>query len=137
MAGLFLIFQTWSELTYASFLILFIGIHFLWHLVRIMREWNLAILYNIGQLIIAYTRLALVFLLGIIPFLWAMSPDLQQESSIFTQGGGFSDVFSADLMGYLMPTRLHPLIGDWVAAQPFLSLMMWGNISTLATLHLA
>src|SRR5690606_36472905 len=26
---------------------------------------------------------------------------------------------SADLAGYLVPTRLHPLLGDWVAGLPF------------------
>ena len=114
MAGLFLIFQAWSELTYASFLIIFIAIHFLWSISQ-----KYSGLEIVSSIIISYTRLALIFLLGIIPFLWAMLPELQQEASIFTQGGGFSDVFSADLMGYLMPTRLHPLIGDWVAVQPF------------------
>jgi hypothetical protein len=42
-----------------------------------------------------------------------------REGDFFASGGGFADVFSADLIGYLVPTRLHPLWGGWVAALPF------------------
>ena len=48
-----------------------------------------------------------------------MLPDLRQEGDFFAAGGGFADVFSADLMGYLVPTRLHPLFGAWTATLPF------------------
>ena len=48
-----------------------------------------------------------------------MAPDLAAEGDFFGRGGGFADVFSADLQGYLVPTRLHPLIGEWVAGLAF------------------
>ncbi len=44
-----------------------------------------------------------------------MLPDMLREGDFFASGGGFADVFSADLMGYLASTRLHPLLGDWAA----------------------
>ena len=62
---------------------------------------------------------AALFLAGMLPFFVAMLPDLRAEGDFFGQGGGFADVFSADLMGYLTPTRLHPLFGAWTAALPF------------------
>ena len=27
-------------------------------------------------------------------------------------GGGFADIYSADLAGFALPTQLHPLLGD-------------------------
>ena len=48
-----------------------------------------------------------------------MLPDLRSEGDFFGRGGGFADVFSADLAGYLMPTRLHPLFGAWIRSLPF------------------
>lgn len=63
--------------------------------------------------------MGLLFALGIAPFLWAMVPDMLSEGDFFASGGGFADLFSADLFGYLVPTRLHPLFGDWVAGLAF------------------
>ncbi|MEM7532451.1 MAG: interleukin-like EMT inducer domain-containing protein [Chloroflexota bacterium] len=120
LAGLFLTFQAWSELTYASFLIIFIGIYWLYSVIITPRRGLIGqavtdFFVNLTPFILT----AIVFIAGIIPFLWAMLPDMQREGDFFTKGGGFSDVFSADLMGYLVPTRLHPLIGDWVRDLPF------------------
>ncbi|MCL4858607.1 MAG: hypothetical protein KJZ93_04345 [Caldilineaceae bacterium] len=117
LAGLFLVFQTWAELTYASFLILFIAIHFVWLATARLR--SQFTIHNSQFTILPFLLLATLFLLGLAPFLWAMLPDLRAEGDFFTSGGGFSDVFSADLAGYLVPTRLHTLWGDWVATLPF------------------
>ena len=59
-------------------------------------------------------RLALLgalSLLGIAPFLVNMLPDLRAEGDFFTAGGGFADLYSADLAGFALPTQLHPLLG--------------------------
>ncbi len=121
LAGLFLTFQAWAELTYASFLLIFIGLYFLWLLFvpnrRIRTHFALRIPYF--ALLSSFVLLALTFLIGIAPFLWAMIPDLRREGNFFASGGGFADIFSADLLGYLLPTRLHPLFGQWAAALPF------------------
>src|SRR5690606_4773182 len=58
-------------------------------------------------------------LVALPPFLAAMLPDLRQEGDFFASGGGFADIFSADLMGFWLPTRLHPLLGEWAANLPF------------------
>ena len=113
MAGLFLVFQAWAELTYASFLLLFIGLLFAWSLLS-GKGWR-------GRLLDAapFVLVAAIFVVGLLPFLAAMAPDLAAEGDFFGRGGGFADVFSADLQGYLVPTRLHPLIGEWVAGLAF------------------
>jgi hypothetical protein len=117
LAGLFLVFQAWAELTYATFLLIFIAIYALWLAGRLV--YSSGVRRQASRVTAAFALAAAVFLVGIYPFLWAMLPDLRNEGDFFTSGGGFSDVFSADLAGYLVPTPLHPLLGDWVASLPF------------------
>jgi hypothetical protein len=112
-AGLFLVFQAYAELTYASFLLIFSACLLLWMLV-FGKDWRER-LHNVGSLALV----GVVFVLGLLPFLAAMLPDMAAEGDFFGRGGGFADVFSADLLGYLLPTRLHPLFGSFVAALPF------------------
>jgi hypothetical protein len=115
LAALFFGFQLWAELTYASFLLIFVALLFVWQLSvawrKLRRSWI--------DLLLPYLIFGLLAGAALLPFLWAMAPDLRSEGDFFASGGGFADVFSADLMGYLVPTRLHPLWGGWVAALPF------------------
>jgi hypothetical protein len=64
-----------------------------------------------ARLVVDTGLVALIFLVGMVPQLAAMLPDLRAEGDIWAQGGGFADVFSADLLGYLLPTALHPILG--------------------------
>jgi hypothetical protein len=120
LAAVFLLFQAYAELTYASFLVLFTGLWVLWRLwlavvsprlAEARREfWRLAT----GLLIVA-----LVCAIGLIPVLVNMIPDMRAEGDVLAEGGGFADVFSADLAGFLVPTMLHPLLGTLVDRLPF------------------
>jgi len=58
-----------------------------------------------------FALLALLVAAGIAPILANMLPDLRTEGDFFTSGGGFADLFSADLAGYALPTQLHPFLG--------------------------
>ena len=172
MAGLFLLFQAWAELTYATFLFIFIALYFVYTLVcwqmdrrqighrrddgRSASSWTRpagarpvplhrwrgtrsfrqdaeqgeveSLRHEVEMpidrpgfwtLLGRYVILAAVTVVGLLPFLLAMIPDMLAEGDFFTSGGGFADVFSADLLGYLVPTRLHPIFGEWVAQLPF------------------
>lgn len=121
LAGLFLTMQAWAELTYASFLLIFITVYFLWQIFSPGEKPGFlrGLLANFGRLLPRFLTLGGIFGLGIAPFLWAMLPDMRSEGDFFARGGGFTDIFSADLLGYLLPTRLHPLLGSWVATLPF------------------
>lgn len=120
LAGLFLVFQAWAELTYASFLLIFIALYFFWRIAVIGPPAGVkSRLADFGDQLLRFALMGVVFLIGIAPFLGAMLPDMAREGDFFGSGGGFADVFSADLMGYLTPTRLHPIVGDWVAGLPF------------------
>ena len=108
LAGLFLVFQAWAELTYATFLLLFFALAYLYFSLT----WLLATPRQVARWwrsTQGMVAAALVFAIGISPFLIALLPDLRMEGDFFASGGGFADIYSADLMGYLMPTRLHPL----------------------------
>lgn len=124
LAGLFIAMQAWAELTFASFLLIFFAIYVLWWVFTRLpggepqRPTHTAQL-PVGAFAAGVSVSAVVFLVGIMPFLAAMLPDLLAEGDFFSSGGGFADVFSADLMGYLVPTRLHPLFGSFTAGLPF------------------
>ncbi len=103
LAGLFLLFQAYAELTYASFLALFTVLWFVWCLIaRKPLPWR------------SLALLGLLFAVGLLPILALMIPDLRAEGDILVEGGGFADVFSADLVGFLVPTMYHPVFGSLV-----------------------
>ena len=63
-----------------------------------------------------FAVMGVLFALAIAPVLANMLPDLRTEGDFFTSGGGFADIFSADLAGYATPTQLHPVLGGIVRA---------------------
>ncbi len=103
LAGLFLLFQTYAEMTYASFLILFTALWLVWRLFA-RNPIPLRSLALLGFL----------FAVGLLPILLMMVPDLRAEGDILVEGGGFADIFSADLVGFLVPTMHHPIFGSLV-----------------------
>ncbi len=117
LAALFLLFQAYAEMTYATFLVLFTALRLVWRIPAYFGTWgskpfrsNRRIkrdLWNLGTL-------SLVVLLGLLPLLLMMIPELRTEGDIFVEGGGFADVFSADLLGFLVPTMHHPFLGELV-----------------------
>ncbi|HXV98336.1 MAG TPA: hypothetical protein VEC93_07925, partial [Anaerolineae bacterium] len=145
MAGLFLTLQAWAELTYASFLLVFIGLYWIWEMGRGIWDGG----YGMGNhkhghthseptkwpaeakapygpftihhspfTIIPHLRagiiIILTFVIGLSPILAHMLPDLLTEGDFLVEGSGFADTFSADLLGFIIPTMRHPLLGNLV-----------------------
>ena len=108
LAALFLLLQAYAELTYASFLILFTVLWAVWQAATRSRSGSLLRLS--GNLVLV----GCLFLIGLAPMLAIMIPELFVEGDIFVEGGGFADVFSADLVGFLVPTMYHPVLGSLV-----------------------
>lgn len=104
LAALFLLFQAYAEMTYASFLVLFTVLWAAWP--RRGQPWAVALRPAVA--------IGLLFAIGLAPVLAAMIPDMLAGSGVLTEGGGFADVFSADLLGFLVPTVHHPLLGSLV-----------------------
>jgi len=107
LAALFMILQAYAELTFASFLLVLAALVALWSALS-------SRLPALKALLLRFLAVGILFTLGILPFLANMLPDLRAEGDFFTSGGGFADLFSADLAGYLLPTQLHPLFGRLV-----------------------
>lgn len=108
LAALFLLLQAYAELTYVSFLALFTALWVLWYMLAHFR--SAASWRRIGNLILVVCISAV----GLLPVLAMMIPDLLIEGDIFVEGGGFADIFSADLLGFLIPTMYHPVFGPLV-----------------------
>ncbi len=114
LLGLFLLFQALSEFIYASFLILFTIAYLIYWLIANrfqIKRWQ----STIGNLLVA----ALTFLLPMSPILAAMISDTLAEGDFIQSGLGFSNVFSADLLGFLVPSHLHPIFGGLEAQLHF------------------
>jgi hypothetical protein len=108
LAAVFVILQAYAELTYATFLALFAVLAFVWGAWPALRDHK----GRLGPLIGRTALIAALTVIGLTPMLANMLPDLRAESGLLTSGGGFADLFSADLAGYLIPTQLHPVLGD-------------------------
>ncbi|OQY27183.1 MAG: hypothetical protein B6243_13270 [Anaerolineaceae bacterium 4572_5.2] len=135
LSALFLTLQAWTEMTYASFLLIFMALYCVyWFVINLSRRQGDKETRRQGDkerfnpqhltrspahpltgppahLLI----MALVFLIGISPILAAMLPDMLKEGDFLVVGGGFADAFSADLLGFFIPTMRHPLFGGLVA----------------------
>lgn len=109
MLGLFLCFQTWAELTYGSFGALLIALVVLG--VGVLALFRPALRPTTVRLFAAAAIAAGMFLAALTPYLLNMRADLAAEGDFLVEGGGFADVFSADLGGFFIPTQLHPLFG--------------------------
>jgi hypothetical protein len=122
LAALFLLLQAYAELTYASFLVIFIAVFAGYRVGQIVMKERREKREGGGgqgrQELVGLVRnlavMAVVFVVGLAPVLANMLPDMRAEGDFLVEGGGFADIFSADLAGFALPTQLHPLLGDVV-----------------------
>lgn len=123
LLGLLLLAQALSEFIFASFLILFTLAYFLYWLVMIRFR-----IQNYTSQIINLVIAALLLLVCMSPILAAMFSDLLTEGDFIQQGLGFSNIFSADVLGFLVPSHLHPLFGGLEAHFhfPYINFMYLG-----------
>jgi hypothetical protein len=106
LAALFLLLTAYAEFTFASFLGMFLAVYlaylFATHRDILLTRWMFGRLAVIG----------LVFVVGFWPILGSMLREMAIEGDYsLTAGWGFADVFVADLLGFFLPSRLHPLLG--------------------------
>ena len=112
LAGLFLLFQTWTEMTYASFLIVFTVLLFYHVLSRQCSR-------SLYRFLLGLAIIALIFALGLAPIMWNMLPDLVAEGNFMMERAGFAETYSSDILGLVVPTALHPWLGGWVGGSQF------------------
>lgn len=106
LLGLFLLAQALSEFIFASFLVLFTVGYLAYKVVRTRLR-----IENPKSKIINLLVAALVVLVPMLPILAAMLADTLSEGDFIQQGLGFANSFSADLLGFFVPSHLHPLFG--------------------------
>jgi len=106
LLGLFLLFQALSEFIYASFLIIFTALYLVYWLIT-HRPHLSSFVLRLSSFVIA----VIVFTLPMSPILAAMFNDMATEGDFIQQGLGFADVFSSDVLGFFVPSHLHPIFG--------------------------
>lgn len=106
LAALFLVLNGYTEFTYASFLIILTLIYLLYWLAIDGPRESLPFLRSLGLI-------AVVFLLGMSPILYRMVRVMAVEGDFLVEGLGFANVFSADLLGFFVPSHLHPMADLW------------------------
>jgi hypothetical protein len=106
LATVFLLFNGYAEFTYASFLLVFTLIYLLYWLA--LDGWRKNVRF-LGNLML----MGLLFVVGMSPILLRMLRVMLVEGDFLVEGGGFANVFSADLLGFFVPSRLHPLSDLW------------------------
>ncbi|MBI4670740.1 MAG: hypothetical protein HY741_03600 [Chloroflexi bacterium] len=129
LLGFFLLAQALSEFIFASFLILFTIAYLVYWLTTIrfaLRDTraNRIRFDAIRALLFA----GIVFVLPMSPILAAMLSDTLTEGDFIQQGLGFSNIFSADLLGFFTPSHLHPLFGNLqsLVSFPYINFMYLG-----------
>lgn len=101
MAGLFFVLSAWTELTYAAFLGL--GTIVYW----IFRAREIEPRALLGQAL----ALGAVTIVGIAPILADIVSEYQHYGDYLTVGLARSQIFSADLFGFVLPSSLNPVFG--------------------------
>ncbi len=101
----------WTEFTYASFFIQFAALLFGWLALAAYRtgDWT-----RLRHFTIACMLLAGLFLAGMAPIIGLMLEDMRVNGDFLVEGLGFSNVFSNDLLGFMVPGEQHPLFGEGV-----------------------
>ncbi|MFN8453631.1 MAG: interleukin-like EMT inducer domain-containing protein [Anaerolineae bacterium] len=131
LTGLFFTLQAWSELTYASFLLVFIALYWIWETgwgvwqysrhspFTIHHSYRKGIPLGLFTIFSSHLRAVLIFgftcALGLSPILAHMLPDLRAEGDFLAQGSGFASNYSADGLGFVIPTSHHPFLGGLIA----------------------
>ncbi len=102
LAATFLLLQAYAEFTFASFLIVFTFFFWLWHWRARQSFWRMTL---------ALALVAIVFVVGFAPIIVPMIQELRVEGDYLVQGSGFADAFSADVIGFFVPSKLNPIVG--------------------------
>lgn len=123
LLGFFLLAQALSEFIFASFLILFTVVYLFYWLGKTRLQ-----ISNLQSLISNLLVASLIFLVPMLPILAAMISDTLAEGDFIQQGLGFSNIFSADVLGFFIPSQLHPFFGNLqsLVSFPYINFMYLG-----------
>lgn len=106
LAGLFFVLTSWTELTFIPFLVLLTVLYLFYLLVANRRAMN-------RHLVRTLIALVVVAAIGISPLISNLVVDILRYGYYLSPGLGRVQIFSADLLSYVIPSGLHPLFGAW------------------------
>jgi hypothetical protein len=105
MAGIFFALSAWTELTYAAFLGLLTLVYVFLFICLHRRDFNMRKFFS-GTL-----ALGAIAFLSLAPILWDIACETQRYGDYWTVGLGRTQIFSADLFGFILPSSLNPVFG--------------------------
>ena len=112
LAAVFLLLSGYTEFTYASFLLVFTLLCLLYCLAAVGWRRNVLFVRNL-------TIIGGLFVVGMSPILVRMWRVMAVEGDFLVEGLGFANVFSADVLGFFVPSHLHPLAELWRSSFDF------------------
>ena len=128
LAGVFFILVALSDSQYMMFMAMLVGLLFLFEIYCILREKpdtgdNVngiqklkAIIEKYKQMFIRYAVFAVTALVGVIPANYDLLSIAMSGNNFLIQSINDSSTFSGDLLGFFIPSPLHPIFGGWVAS---------------------
>lgn len=111
LCGLFFVMTAWTELTYAAFLGLLTIVYVL--LLSFKRQIDLKSLLRFGL------GLVIISTLGIAPMLFDIVKETLRYGDYWTVGAARTQIFSADLFGFLLPSSYNPVLGFLTRDLPY------------------
>jgi interleukin-like EMT inducer protein len=111
MAGLFFVLTAWTELSLAAFLgmLVLVLLAFHWIRTRVFVRRELA---NIAAL-------GLVSAIGIMPIVYDIFSETIRYGDYWSVGWARTQSLSADILSFILPSSLNPLLGQWTRDIPF------------------
>lgn len=106
IAGIILLLAAFTELTYAVFLLMFTAMY----LAKLGWE-NRAQIRPLFALTQQASLTGITFAIGFAPMLYMVWEETKKQGDYLSTDWGYADAFSADLLGFFTPSRLHPLFG--------------------------
>ncbi len=101
LAGIFFALSAWTELTYAAFLGLLTLVYWLVRARQIQPRAFLSHAFALGA----------IALIAMMPILVDMAREYQRYGDYWTVGLARTQIFSADLFGFVLPSSLNPVFG--------------------------
>lgn len=105
LAGVCMAAATLTELTYGAFLAIFLA----FYLLRVVLGKNLRMLANAALRLVV---LVATFALLASPMLLAVYDETRTEGDYAGSQWGGADIYSGDLLGFFVPSHLHPIFGQ-------------------------
>ncbi len=129
LAGVFFILVALSDSQYMMFMVMLVGLLFLFEIYCIAREqWDKtddkanvaqalrAAIKAYKNMFIRYAVFGITSLAGAIPANYDLLKIAFSNSNFLVEKASDATTYSGDLMGFLIPSPLHPLFGSWVAS---------------------